>query len=189
MAPELVKEFVQAFHREVNQRRMEENAQRHAWARELPAVNQQIKSLVDAVAGGVRTKAIVDALMAAEARKAEIEENLAKEPPTTLRLHPTLAERYRQRVANLHVALADAELHSEAVEIVHSLIERIVVTPGQNGPEIELIGDLAAMVNLAQSGTPENKKAALVGAALSATEYRSVKVVAGAGFEPTTFRL
>ncbi len=35
----------------------------------------------------------------------------------------------------------------------------------------------------------ENKKAALVGAALSATEYRSVKVVAGAGFEPTTFRL
>lgn len=34
------------------------------------------------------------------------------------------------------------------------------------------------MVNLAQSNVPENKKAAL-GAALSATDQRSVKLVAG----------
>jgi site-specific DNA recombinase len=189
MAPELVKEFVKAFHREVNQQRMNESAQRTAWKRELPAVDQQIKQLVEAVASGIRTKAIVDALLAAEARKAEIEQGLAQEPPTALRLHPSLADRYRQRVADLHAALADPDLHSEAIQIVQSLIERIVVNNGQSGLEIELVGDLAGMVNLAQSSTPENKKAALVGAALSATEHRSVKVVAGAGFEPTTFRL
>jgi site-specific DNA recombinase len=189
MAPELVEEFVQAFQKEVNRQRMAEVAQRHAWTRELPVINQQIKRLVEAVASGVRTKAIVDALMSAEARKMEIEEGLAKAQPTNLRLHPTLADRYRQRVTDLHVALADPDLHSEAVQIIQALIERIVVSGGQHGPEIELIGDLAAMVNLAQSTTPESKKAALVGAALSATEWRSVKVVAGAGFEPTTFRL
>ena len=52
-----------------------------------------------------------------------------------------------------------------------------------------LIGDVAAMVEVAQGQTPGNKKAALVRAALSATDRRSVKLVAGAGFEPTTFRL
>jgi hypothetical protein len=57
------------------------------------------------------------------------------------------------------------------------------------GPEIELMGSLAAMVEVALSPGSENKKAALVRAALSATENGSVKVVAGAGFEPTTFRL
>jgi site-specific DNA recombinase len=168
---------------------MHEFAQRRTWARDLAAVTHEIKKLVEAVASGIRTKAIVDALVAAEARKVVIEEGLASTPPTNLRLHPSLSDRYRQRVADLHGALTDPDLHSEAVEIVQSLIERIVVTHGQAELEIELIGDLASMVNLAQSNASDNKKAALVGAALSTTEHRSVKVVAGAGFEPTTFRL
>jgi site-specific DNA recombinase len=184
MAPELVKEFAQAFHKEINRQRTGEVAQHHTRRRELAAVNQQIKKLVDAIANGVRTKAIVDALMAAEGRKLEIEEALAKEPPTSLRLHPSLADRYQQRISDLHLALADPDLHSEAVEIVQSLIERIVVTNVPNGFEIELVGDLAAMINLAQTSAQENKKTALVGAALSAAERRSVKVVAGARFEP-----
>ena len=55
--------------------------------------------------------------------------------------------------------------------------------------KIELVGNIAAMVNLTQPYDATNRKAALVRAALSATEESSVKVVAGAGFEPTTFRL
>ena len=118
--------------------------------------NQQIKKLVDAVANGVGTEAIVDALIAAEARKVEIEEGLEKELPTSLRLHPSLADRYQQRVSDLHLALADP------AEIVQSLIERIVATGGPDGLEIELVGELATMVNLAQTSAPENKKAALM---------------------------
>jgi site-specific DNA recombinase len=189
MAPELIKEFIQEFHKEVNRQRITQVAQRHAWTRELPVINERIRRLVDTIASGVRGRAIVSALEEAEARKVEIEEVLAKPAPPILRLHPTLADRYRQRVADLHVALADPDLRSEAIEIIQSLIDRIVVSRAADGLEFEIVGDLAAMVNLAQSRGRENKKAALVGAALSATEKRSVKVVAGAGFEPTTFRL
>ena len=55
--------------------------------------------------------------------------------------------------------------------------------------KIELVGNIAALVKLTQPYDATNRKAALVRAALSATEESSVKVVAGAGFEPTTFRL
>ena len=61
--------------------------------------------------------------------------------------------------------------------LIRSLVERVVVTTGTE-TEIELVGDIAAMVQLAHG--PERRKAAPVGAALSATDIRSVKVVAGA---------
>jgi hypothetical protein len=46
-----------------------------------------------------------------------------------------------------------------------------------------------AMVELAQGGGGDNKKAAPGGTAVRDAFRRSVKVVAGAGFEPATFRL
>lgn len=189
MAPELVKEFMHEVHAEVNRRLSDEVAQRHASERELPAVTNKITKLVDAIASGVRTPAVIAALEAAEARKLEIEQSLLGAAPTPLRLHPTLADTYRQRVANLHEALGKPESASEAVQIIQSLIEKIVVRTTAAGTEIELVGNIAAMVNLAQAKDATNRKAALVRAALSATEKSSVKVVAGAGFEPTTFRL
>ncbi|MEI6202749.1 MAG: recombinase family protein [Enhydrobacter sp.] len=189
MAPELVKEFVLEVHAEVNRRRSNEVGQRRALERELPAVTAKIGQLVDAVASGIRTAAVISTLEGAEARKLEIEQSLLAAAPSPLRLHPALADTYRQRVTELHEALANPQAAPEAVQIIQSLIEKIVVLTTAEGTEIELVGDIAAMVNLAQSSASERKKAALLGAALSATERSSVKVVAGAGFEPTTFRL
>lgn len=52
--------------------------------------------------------------------------------------------------------------------------------------QFELIGDIAAMVEITM---PKKGNAARDGAAVSETFRRSVKVVAGRGFEPLTFRL
>ena len=189
MAPELVKEFISAFHAEANRRVGEQAAERLAMERELPQINKKISGLVDAIASGVRTSAVLGALHEAEARKLEIEESLSKATPTAIRLHPALADLYRDRVANLHVALANQDCRAEATEIIRSLIEKIVITSSEGSPQIELHGDLAMMVELAQGAGAENTKAARMRAALNATDKSSVKVVAGAGFEPTTFRL
>ena len=51
--------------------------------------------------------------------------------------------------------------------------------------EVELIGDIAMMVRFAQKAT---KDGPIPGAVHDAFD-RSVKMVAGVGFEPTTFRL
>ncbi len=78
-------------------------------------------------------------------------------------MHPNLAELYRSKVANLHDA--------------------IKASPDKTSPEIRLTGALASMIQLTM---PDNLHVAGSGHDLFA---RSVKVVAGVGFEPTTFRL
>ncbi len=63
------------------------------------------------------------------------------------------------------------------------LVERIEVHPIEGGFEIELIGEIARMVE--PSLDPNGTKKAV----LDERTACSVKVVAGAGFEPATFRL
>jgi len=52
-------------------------------------------------------------------------------------------------------------LRTEAIEIIRPLIDSIVIYKGANGPEIELVGDIGPMVDLALSQGSESKKAAL----------------------------
>ena len=82
-----------------------------------------------------------------------------------------------------------------AKEALRALVDRIVLIPAKSdtGVEIELEGDLASLLRLATgleaiTGTP---KAALCGEArLQGIDIiGELALVAGVGFEPTTFRL
>jgi hypothetical protein len=70
------------------------------------------------------------------------------------------------------------------LEAVRGLIEQVVVRPLAEGKglEIELIGEIAAMVSLGHGVMPRRASDRVLFA-------RSMKVVAGTGFEPVTFRL
>src|SRR5262249_3040457 len=115
-----------------------------------------------------------------ERRKASLEIEITSAPEPAPRLHPNLAEIYRKKVGTLQDALCNADTRSEAIEILRSLIERITVSSGIGGGfTIELVGEIANMVRLSSGW--EGREF---------SSYRSsVKVVAGVGFEPTTFRL
>jgi hypothetical protein len=103
-----------------------------------------------------------------------------------VRLHPNLAAIYRRKVAALQNLLEDDSTRTEAVEIIRSLVDQVIFRPAAEvGLEVELVGDIAKMVHLAQSSN-ENSP---VSGAVHDEFVRSVKVVAGVGFEPTTFRL
>ncbi len=70
-----------------------------------------------------------------------------------------------------------------------NLVERIVLTPLPTGKgfEIELIGESAAMIRLGMERPPAVQQGHHAkGPGLF---ERSIKVVAGIGFEPMTFRL
>jgi hypothetical protein len=99
------------------------------------------------------------------------------------RSHPNLAGIYRSEVENLHEALAEPGARDEALDLLRSRVERADMNPVQGGFEIELTGAIARMVALSLDPT-DTKKAAFDGKTAC-----SVKVVAGVGFEPTTFRL
>jgi hypothetical protein len=89
---------------------------------------------------------------ALEARKAVLETavELQETPPPAL--HPRMAEVYRAKVSDLASALGAPETRAEAAELLRGLVERIVLTPGADGWEILVVGDLAGILSIA-SGT------------------------------------
>jgi hypothetical protein len=65
------------------------------------------------------------------------------------RLHPNLAEIYRQKVMNLAEALNAEQTRLEAAQCLRELIEEIRLVPEEGKLRIELYGELAALINLA----------------------------------------
>ena len=75
--------------------------------------------------------------------------------------------------------LNDDSSQQEAVTIIRSLIDRIKITPGERrgDPQVQLVGGLAAILELAVSG--QQKTAIQMDDGVG-----RVLLVAGAGFEP-----
>ena len=182
MAPELVEEFIRAFHKEINLQRREDDALRDAKRRELADVRRKLDGLIDAIADGLRAPGLQQRLDELEARRTEIEQALTAAPTTPVRFHPNLAQVYKRQVERLQQGLDRPEIRDEAMQVLRGLIEHVAVGPADEGLEIEIVGEIAKMVEL---GIGPNAKRANLDEKLT----RSVKVVAGIGFEPMTFRL
>ena len=97
-------------------------------------------------------------------------------------MHPNIGELDRRQVTNLKDLLKNDSTKLKTTEIVRSLIDRIEVAPrGKRGEStIILSGALASILNDASgAGTLDS----------SYSQVGRVFLVAGVGFEPTTFRL
>ena len=141
--------------------------------------------MIRAIEDGLYQPSMKARMAELEAEKAALEERLAAAPELPkVRLHPNLAGMYRQKVAALAEALADPAIKAEAMEVVRSQIERITLTPGEGGElELALQGDLARILQLCESGGSKSERPR------TNVPGRGLSVVAGAGFEPATFRL
>ena len=117
-----------------------------------------------------------------EAKQIELEKTLASAQAPAPLIHPALAEVYRQHVAALQDALRDPDSRDEAFEIIRSLIDEIRLVPEDGALKIELRGELAGILALASEST---KARGLSTSGLA----EQIKMVAGRGFEPLTFRL
>jgi hypothetical protein len=88
-------------------------------------------------------------------------------------LHPQAAERYRWQVAHLHDSIRSADPPArEIVALVRGMIETIKVRPAAGKMELTVVGNLASFLVREQEGNTI-----------------STALVAGVGFESTTFRL
>ncbi len=152
MAPELVEEFVRAFNEEINRGRRDRDRRRETLAREQKDLERRIDNLLDAVASGdLRGPTVQTKLEAFEERKRQVANDRAGIEDEPVRLHPNLAAAYRRKVASLQTLLQEEATRTEAVEIIRSLIDQVIFRPTAEGAlEIELVGDLASMVHLAQ---------------------------------------
>src|SRR5438309_4878378 len=124
---------------------------------------------------GVPASEVKDELNANAARREELKAKLAAADAPPPLLHPEMAGLYRQKVTALAEALEHPEPRTEASEALRGLIDAIVLTPNQGELQIELKGNLAAMLGAAQNAkrSPETGDLSL-----------QVSMVAG-GMQPT----
>jgi hypothetical protein len=184
MDPSMCETFCEEYTRHLNELRMERSAASRGYRSELDKVTRDLDRLVQAILDGVPGSRVKDRMVELEARQ-ELEALLAEAVEEPVLLHPNLAQLYRQQVARLVEALNDEHHRTEAAEIIRGLIDRIELTPKEeNGARmltIELRGTLAGILSLAT-----NSERPLRDSGLS---VREITLVAGAGFEPATFRL
>jgi site-specific DNA recombinase len=178
LAPNLVQEFIAEFHAELNRRGRDAELAYEVARRERIDIERKIKALVDAIENGIFTTSTRGRLLELERRKAELDG--IKPPAQITRFHPNIAETYRQKVARLEEALNNPALREEAAEVLRGLVDEIRLAPaGDGGLQIELFGELAAIMALSESAKANR----------AVDQTARFSLVAGRGFEPLTFRL
>ncbi|MGY0794201.1 recombinase family protein [Azospirillum argentinense] len=183
MEPKLFKVFCEEFTAELNRQLAAESSTVDQAKAELARVERRMGKLVDAIAEGVPARSVKDELVRLEARQEELRLTLAEAPAKRRPLlHPNMADLYRARVTALQDALTTPDTQAEAAELIRSLIEAVVLMPEDGTLRVDLHGALAGILALC-SGT--RKAGPVSGAGLA----EQIKMVAGAGFEPATFRL
>jgi len=144
-------EFCREFAKEMNRLRMERGATINSAKRELARIETRRKKLIDLVLDDeLPAREAKEELLANAQRRDKLEGRLqvASEPPPLL--HSTVADLYRTKVEELSEALQHLDTRIEASETLRGLIEAIVLTPEKGQLRIELRGNLAAMLTVAQ---------------------------------------
>jgi hypothetical protein len=182
MAPEIAAEAMRAFAEETNRLNREWRSSGDADRRELDKLGRSMKEILTLIEDGGGSRVMVSRLRELETREDELKARLAQTPTDIPDIHPNVGGIYRRKMERLAEALQHPQERDEAAEAIRGLIERITLTPGEKRGEIAatLHGELGTILEW----TAQMQKTP--GACASGV---SVSVVAGAGFEPATFRL
>ena len=100
MQPDLVEEFIRAFHSEVNKQQSVLEHDLAGKKRQLAKLDHRLFGLYDAIADGLRTPGLKAKLEEMEAQKAVLQDEIDAAPPPDPRLHPNLAELFWTRNRN-----------------------------------------------------------------------------------------
>jgi len=181
MDPTPFEEFCGEFTREMNRLRMEGSASLEIARSELKRIERELDTLLNLILKGGAADTINAKMVQIEARKAELERQVADaEIPPPL-LHPEMATFCREQVSALYKTLQDdtEATRLRAGEVLRSLVKEIILTPEAGELKIDVRGDLAGILAISlKTKTPA-----------TGTGVSQVEMVAGIGFEPMTFRL
>ena len=185
MAPELVTVFVDEFMRALKEEQEQSCRQRDDAEQKRHIVQKKIDGLMKAIEDGLYSPSMKERLLALEAERDALDKQAAGAEPHPVSIHPNVGQIYQRKVRDLVGALNDRSIRAQAAEKLRGLIERLVLIPREDdeGLAIEIHGDLATLLAFSEE-TTANAKTRRMGGSLAC-----ISVVAGVGFEPTTFRL
>ena len=180
---DLIEAFVTEFKAEVARLRKQRGTRERQVQMDLNKVSTAIKRCLTFITEGDGDPGLVrDELRDLEVRKRDLERTInAVHEEQSVELHPNMADLYHKKVTELQSLLTDETARPQAMELIRSMIEHIEVHAGKERgkPDVILVGALAQILAFTQ----QNNTAASNG------DGGRVLMVAGAGFEPATFRL
>jgi DNA invertase Pin-like site-specific DNA recombinase len=184
LAPELVEEFARAFVAEVNAANRERGARQAGLQAEVSKLDRQIRTLLELIKDGHGGVAMATELREVERRREALQAEVAAAgvaAPVPV-LHPNLPALYRRKVEALEEALKDEATALLAAEALRTLIDAILVHPGERRGEVSLSlrGDLAAFLQMAEADAAADVRAAQNGKApVIARDNRGLREVLG----------
>jgi site-specific DNA recombinase len=181
MDPELFKLFCEEFTKALNRLRGDRAAEHTRKEAELRTITSRLRRIVDAIAEGVPALTLKEELLSLETRKVLLDQEMVGWRDEPVRLHPNMAEVYRKKVDELALLLQGEDDKQEAFEAIRGLIDRIVLSPEHGNLKVDLHGELAAILRFSQASKSP--------AGDLTDRAEQLVMVAGVGFEPTTFRL
>ena len=158
LTPELTETFIREYTRETNRLRAEVATAHAGLQQRLTALDKQIANIVEAITEGRTSGALLDRLETLEREKHKLQIEMAKPAPTSIRIHPNVAEHYVAMIGNLRDWLNRVETKAEAATILRTLIEEIRLHPINGELQIELCGDLTLLLNFAEMRSAQRKK-------------------------------
>ncbi|MBL4750154.1 MAG: recombinase family protein [Amylibacter sp.] len=209
MNDKLTAEFCKEYTRRMNELRKTHNTARSSYVKELAKLEREKQKIVKSICDGVPAEMIKDRAIFVNDRMHELESILSNTEEEKIIFHPNMAQRYHGEVRNLVDTLNNIDTRPEASQHLRKLIDKVVLTPSKDddGLTVDLIGDLAGILSVATSSDksivmndlskiqpvqqkpdPETQTAP-EGAVSADLATPQVAMVAGVGFEPTTFRL
>jgi site-specific DNA recombinase len=145
----LVAEFTRAY-QEVNRLTKEASGKAAEVKAKLASVQRKIDGIMHAIEGGLYLPSMKTRFAELEEEKASLitQQRRAQTIPN-VSVHPNLAAVYRRKVEELESLLEDTEHKDEAMELIRSLIEKVVLTPKEGGGLNAILrGDLAHILVL-----------------------------------------
>ena len=159
LEPELIAEFAREYQLEFNKRQREVVRRNSEAVSKMKTVDCRITRIVDAIEQGADAVQLRERLAELERKRLDLKREFAngRGEDTIIHIRPDLSHLYKRKVAELRETLnGDPETRQQAISILRSLIDKIVLHPGAKRGElgIELHGQLAAIINLARPRRP-----------------------------------
>jgi site-specific DNA recombinase len=156
---ELCTEFAEAYVSHLNTMRMNASAQRASFEAELKRIDASDDRILKAVIEGYANDRMKHEMNGNQVRKDELKALLSETFEAPVLIHPNMAMRYKEQITDLIRSFHDRDHSKHVAELLRSLIEKIVLTPNKTNPDgsknalkIDLYGDLAGILSLAQNG-------------------------------------
>ena len=202
MRDDLLQAFCDEYTKHMNRLVARQGQVLRQYTSEQAKLEKEREQLIQAIKDGVPGALVKDDLIRVTDRQEELKKLIATHDakPKPL-LHPAMAHHYKQEVQALRTSLNDEAFSAEAKEHIRALVDKIILTPkaGEDGLSIDLHGDLAGILSIANDNRSTEGQSMTAGDKTKLLEIvtgnagqnfeESVKLVAGARFELTTFGL